>query len=738
MVITPTFKAEYTQSIQYFSYGSDGNPLISALSQLANNSIPLIDHKPTLVRVYLNIEDNEIWNNGIGLRFFSGSIGYSSASTGFVRTNAFNAPVLGLPAFTIDRGRINNTLNFLIPAEHCVGTLSGVITIEDNFIPDVPVAYFFKLVFKEVPLLKIHCLFIHYKGIDDFGNAVDKQSNGLDMSVSLSYILRAYPINGFDFDGCEVFEWSMKKEDDQTVGEAVEQSWWDLFGAIKDAHANADTDAIYMSLLPIEATCAGTCGLGREGVAALFSAGDTENAAHELGHAMGRPHTPCKNVSGGQDESYPQYGSFQRGSIGQYGVDIMSLNGGLVNPGTALMDPATVCDFLSYCPPRWMSPHTYQEIYSWNLNRGNTFYSAKIDLGDDARKRPMQYISFRVHHGSRQSVEIRNEFMITRSESAQPTGDSGMVVDILGTKDRIMETIPCSPGSSCGNNHLPFTDYTAWLPELHHKVCFIIRNKKDIIHVQKVAQKKPAINSFNSHIIKKESIIFLNLNWKVKKIKDDMRFSIRFSHDGKKWKSLGTNIKKTNLTISTENLPGGENCMVELTASSGFRSSIKRIEGINIPRKARKIFLHIPKNNEQFEFGAPVYFSGSGYSPDHGLSRPEEILWFVDKEQLLGKGFQVIYHELPEGTHEITLQVDDGHGKKLTEKINISIVKSFRKENEGEQLLKVLEGMKDNDKMQIQRGSSTNLPNHFILQELFSIPLSKHEGNCDCKCHNSR
>ncbi len=735
MAVTPTFKAEYTQSIQYFSYGSAGNPFISALTQLANNSIPLIRHKPTLVRVYLNIEDNEIWNDGIGLRYFNGSIGYTSASTGFIRTNAFNAPVLGLPAFTIDRGRINNTLNFLIPAEHCVGTLSGVIAIEDNFISDVPVAYFFKLVFKEVPLLKIHGLFIHYTGIDFFGNQINKKTNGLDLIGSLSYILRAYPINGFDFDGCEVFEWKMKKEDNQTNAEAVEQSWWDLFAAIKDAHAIADTDAIYMSVLLTEATCAGTCGLGSEGVAALFRSNETENSAHELGHAMGRPHTPCKNVAGGQDESYPQYGSFQRGSIGQYGVDIMPLNEGLANPGNALMDPAVVCDFLSYCSPRWISPHTYQEIYSWNLNRGNTFYSAKIDLGGVPGKYPMQYISFRVYHGYRQYVEIRNEFLITRSEPIRPSDDSGMIIDIMGADDRIIEMIPCYAGNSCGNIHLPFTDYTAWLPELHHEVNFRIRNKKDTIHVQRVSKETPVIDSFNSRVVRKENVIFLNLNWNMKETKDDTQFSVRFSNDGKKWKSFGTNIKKTYLTVSTENLPGGENCIVELIASSGFRSSVKRLEGIDIPVKARKIFLHTPKNNEQFEFGAPVYFSGSGYSPDHGLSSPEDILWFVDKKQLLGKGFQVMYHEFPEGQHEIMMQVDDGDGKKLTKKIKISIVKSSRKEKEREQLIQVLEGMKDKDKIQIQPGSSTNLPDPFMLQGVFSSPLFKRRKNDDCGCH---
>jgi hypothetical protein len=97
--------------------------------------------------------------------------------------------------------------------------------------------------------------------------------------------------------------------------------------------------------------------------------------AHELGHNMGRKHTPCGNPLD-PDLTYPYAG----GSDGESGEDLYtwSLNGTFPTekPG------ATTFDLMSYCAPRWISDFTYETLLRWRTIED----SASFALRDQATK----------------------------------------------------------------------------------------------------------------------------------------------------------------------------------------------------------------------------------------------------------------------------------------------------------------------------------------------------------------
>jgi len=78
-------------------------------------------------------------------------------------------------------------------------------------------------------------------------------------------------------------------------------------------------------------------------------------AAHEIGHNLGRPHSPCGGVSGA-DPAYPYAG----GTIGAYGYDITS--GQLIPPSTY--------DVMGYCSPNWISDYTYRNMLDYRSGSG--------------------------------------------------------------------------------------------------------------------------------------------------------------------------------------------------------------------------------------------------------------------------------------------------------------------------------------------------------------------------------
>ncbi|WP_052571496.1 IPT/TIG domain-containing protein [Geothrix fermentans] len=70
--------------------------------------------------------------------------------------------------------------------------------------------------------------------------------------------------------------------------------------------------------------------------------------AHETGHNMGRPHSPC-GTAASPDPAYPYPG----GSIGVWGYDTTT---------GQLKSPATDKDIMGYCSPNWVSDYVYKKI----------------------------------------------------------------------------------------------------------------------------------------------------------------------------------------------------------------------------------------------------------------------------------------------------------------------------------------------------------------------------------------
>lgn len=72
-----------------------------------------------------------------------------------------------------------------------------------------------------------------------------------------------------------------------------------------------------------------------------------ETMMHELGHAMGRDHSPC-----GTDDGDPRF-PYSDGSIGSWGLY-----------SGALRDPGVDADFMGYCTPVWVSDYTFERVFT--------------------------------------------------------------------------------------------------------------------------------------------------------------------------------------------------------------------------------------------------------------------------------------------------------------------------------------------------------------------------------------
>ncbi|MFN7959493.1 MAG: IPT/TIG domain-containing protein [Holophagaceae bacterium] len=94
--------------------------------------------------------------------------------------------------------------------------------------------------------------------------------------------------------------------------------------------------------------------------------------AHEVGHNMGRPHSPCPLVDGpaNPDPAYPYAGGY----IGVWGYDSTT---------NTLHSPTVDKDIMAYCTPNWVSDYVYKKILDF---RGGT--GGFLTVGAEDAPRP--------------------------------------------------------------------------------------------------------------------------------------------------------------------------------------------------------------------------------------------------------------------------------------------------------------------------------------------------------------
>ncbi len=86
----------------------------------------------------------------------------------------------------------------------------------------------------------------------------------------------------------------------------------------------------------------------------------TETFAHELGHTLGRFHSPCGGAAS-PDPNYP-YANAAIGNV--VGYDVYSFASSLATT-IALKDPAVATDLMGYCGNKWVSDYTYEGIMNF-------------------------------------------------------------------------------------------------------------------------------------------------------------------------------------------------------------------------------------------------------------------------------------------------------------------------------------------------------------------------------------
>jgi hypothetical protein len=649
--------AEQTQATQFFKFNNQGS------GAAGDNSVPLVANKTLVLRVYVSYYN--LFVPGATLQV-TGSVTADRISlfppgvTPLPAPTPINAPILAMDSSAIQRGQVNATLNFLVPASSCQGLVRFQITVWDNansaFTSAVVTQYVW---FGSVPTPRVHGVLIHYTGpnASHTGNLDIAAPTGLDLVATLAPVIRVYPISGFSYTGCTVIDFN----GDLTSGGGggCGTGWNQLFNTLQNMRSTSGTSDVYVGLLPSGVPTGGVTGCGGGGVAISYI-NSSMVFAQEIGHAFGRAHAPCGNP-GSPDPNYPTYNSYPSGSIGEFGYDV----------GTnTVWDPSSTYDFMSYCGPVWVSPYTYVGLMNGIAASAAAGSAERPHTQDHVTDR--LHLNVRIHRGGR--VELLPSFHLEGIGSdvdVERGPNSGVYLDLVTADGEVRLTHRSHFRNPHNSIHAAYFDLNEVLPWFDDVRSIVVRRGTDILgevpvgEAPKLTLRKPKVE----HGV-------LTIEWTAQTASAGPAAValVRYSNDdGQTWRTVAADLTTGKHRISLDTVPGGDRCRVQVVASAGIRTVTATSEPFEVEQKESRAYLVSPREPLTVKHGEVVTLQGGGFSPDAGMTSFGDVRWMSSLDGNLGAGYELVTTSLSVGFHVITLSVPDGTGGLATATTQITV-----------------------------------------------------------------
>lgn len=655
---------EQTQGIQFFDYefqGSAAGP---------DNSVPLIAQKATILRVYVS----DILNP-------PGSVHVSGQLTiGPTTLVPSNGPIALRDENDIDRGQADHTLNFFLSPSLCVGTLNCKIRVFD---PDRPGPRLyedemtFSVTFSPTPRLRIHGVLVHSTR-PGFNFAAPTSTA---FTVSLDTTARSGPTHQINYTGFTVIDFAGDLTAPATAQSGVcGPGWDDLLARLITMRTLSGTTDLYIALLPTGAPLANVKGCGGGGVGAARE-GEVFTLMHEVGHALGRLHAPCPPTVVSPDPSYPSFTNphtnrpaYPAGTIGEYGFNLAT---------NSVLSPQGTRDIMSSgCSPVWISPYTFVGVrnaivatqpFSLAASSEDLDAAASIEADLVGASDPAEHLHLIVRVHEEGHAEFVSAFHVVGPIVAEEQGPlSSITCELLAADGRVIESARLY-GALLQREQATVSQYFGAVPWDSSAHALALTRNGERIYERPLERSAPRVR-LGSPEIQDERGHVVRFEWTTEAVDDAaVAYVPRYSHDdGESWRAVGPVQSETSYVLDLRTLPGGQRCRFQVLASSGVRTSATETDPFTVEVKPTVVEILSPGDSTELRAGEAVLLHGRAFSPDFATTPAEGMLWFSDRDGLLGTGPEARV-TLSTGAHELTLRVADGLGGEAEDVVNVQV-----------------------------------------------------------------
>jgi hypothetical protein len=605
--------------------------------QNGSNTVPMVAGRPTVARVYVTVS------------------GVTEASNVIVEASATRngVPLPGSPrrsdprtvTTSVSRGNYASSFNLALPAEWLSGSVRLSIVVDpDNRITEVNETNNGRtqtLEFLAVPRLDLTIVPVQYTHTPN-GRTYPAPTRD---TVS-DWVMRAYPIPGINvrLRAPVAFTGDLRRGDE----------WERLLDLITDVKLSdgAPSSRVYYGLIPIASGSdrwfsSGIAGIGWVGLRAsvgldLTGSSDAAGrlAAHEIGHNLGRFHAPC-GVSGDPRQPFP----YPNASIGPgvYGLDISQAR--VWSP----VAPDDTKDLMSYCQPQWVSDFTYQgllnnqRIYGASVMQSGVGYLVRAALTDDgATLEPVYALD-----GVTPDAPQRGEYTVELLDAAGALLASHTVaaVEAEGPYHYGEETVE----HDHDHRHI-YRRITAVVPAPVGPVARFRLIRDGVVIAERANDAAPPAVAASATIARNDA------TWTLSWSNAFVPALVRYTHDGKRWTSLGVDLVGGRLSLDPQTLPGDGHGRFEIVLADG--GGIIIVDGTPAAADDAQPQAWID-GPATLPVGAPLLLYGKASDREDGAL--DELAWQVNGVSA-GRGQTVFLDNLAPGEYHVRLTARDSAG----------------------------------------------------------------------------
>ena len=658
---------EVTQAIQYYRANrhlSDPN------DRGPDNSLPLVTGKAAWVRVYLRSGQSPDWNDGeVGgvtgtLRIER--INNDGSVTMLTTLNPQNtSPVTAQanPNYATERGDINSTLNFVIPANLMSGRLRLMATVES---PEIHCGNRTASASTTINVnlqqtLQVAYIAVGYNGPNGAGTGnLTLAAPGLAASdATLPYTLSTLPVSAtFTSRVAGTITLGRALTDAASCAGCCTPNWISLMNQIQNAASNDGNQAnwLYYGIMANGIPTGPVIGCASGGVGA-GTVGDQVTMAHEISHQLGRPHAPCGGVGAG-DPAYPAYEPYDpagtpTASTGEYGLDIRN--------GT--IHPPSEKDFMSYCGPSWISIYGYQQTLNQAPLQPVTITGGSTGMIDNNFDRRDDLISLTGYVDDEEHFHVTTVARVTARPIVIGGQASRIKAELLDKTGKPLSTARLHiTGPRAGDNdRQPPWLFQALIPFSKGGHTLRLREKETIHWQRQAFATQPKVDIKKAEIDKEGK---LHLEWSAEHdAKAVPEYWLQWSgSNNKQWQGLATGLEGNSCCIDVSHLPAG-NLRVRLLLHDGFHTTSDRSKSLRNPFRAPGVVILHPADGSTLPTGGLVL---QGQAVDcHGKTMPDEdLIWEIDGKEVARGAFAVLDSRIRlSGKQTVSLRAGDRHGK---------------------------------------------------------------------------
>jgi hypothetical protein len=704
---------EVTQAVQYYRAAAH---LTDPADRASDNAVTLIAGKPAWVRVYLRSGFLAQVAN------VTGTIEVSRRVAGFL----YPAPFATLspqppgtvtaqrnPTYSVERGTLNSTLNFILPADAMCGHLRLRVHVTAPGGHEAETTLHLDVTLRQT--LRLAGIMVGYNGPTSTApgapNLTLTAPTLANLQTTSGWTLLTFPVqSAATYRSAGTVTWNLPLTDAPSCPGCCTPNWVALNAAVQ-AQRVADgnrTDVLYYGLMAVGIPMGPIIGCNSGGVS-TGSNGDGVTMAHELGHACGLPHAPCGTPG---DPNYPAYEPYDpantpQASIGEYGLDISTGN---------IFSPATFKDMMAYCGPRWISLYNYGRLtnnsnldpvracvdYPWW--RDYILYDPILiperwlpDPPPDPvwRQRvmgPEPVISIIGVVHSENEIEIKTVMRLEAAREVANGRATNLTAELIGKEGRVVASAPLyslrsygQGGCECGKGEVPperrypYT-FQVFLSNVESGAALRIRSGERELWSRRAPESEPRITNFKATLSgggrkrgEKQGNALV-VEWQVASAGErEPECWLQWSNDrGKSWSALATGLRGGEATLDVSALPSGR-LLLRLLASDGFHTAESKRVTVEIPQRPPAVSILTPRDGQTLIAGSPMRLAGAATLSSGEPAAGESARWLIDGKGAAA-GLEAFITAPPAGEHRLTLLVTE-QGERGEESIRFKTVK---------------------------------------------------------------